>query len=514
MADTPLEDRPSTPRAEYVEAAPDLALVRTLLAGTRKMHLAAPTYIPKWPAEKPSSYKRRSTGAKVYGGLGRTLSAAVGMLFARAPEQKKGGWTTEIEQHWENIDGKGTHGSVFAKRKAEDATADGFTAILVDFPSVPDDTVVHGGNEQELNLRPLWASYARADVLSWRTAVIDNVETITQVVLREGGAVTVGKFGTAARVLYRVCSLVMLPGSVEGQPPALGAVWVLLEEVKENGEVRVVERARGVFRRKDGHAFRHIPLAIAYAGRTDATLTAHPPLVDVAYANLEHWRVATNLRYYEDLACFPQPTIEGERAADANGVVPPFQLGPGVLVHVTEGSRFLWTEVTGTSIAALRASLDEKKNEIAELGMSFLAKKTRGVETAEAKRLDSTAENSTLATAAQGIEDGINQALIYHAEYLGIEPANAPVLVINKDFDAAAMDAPTMLAYVSAVKDAGLPVRLLLEAWLAGGRIPAGTDLDALELEMEAAAAAKAEQERQAQADAMQVKQQAPPKAA
>jgi hypothetical protein len=513
MADTPLQDRPSTPRAEYVIAAPDLALVRNLLAGTRCMQAEAKEYIPKWPAEKPLSYKRRAAGAKVYGGLGRTLSAAVGMLFAREPEQTEG-WTPEIEQHAENIDGKGTALKVFAKRKAEDATADGFTCILVDHPTAPADVVVHGGNEAELNLRPLWSSYTRADVLSWRTAVVDNVETVIQVVLREGSAVPVGKFGTAARVLYRVCYLGTVPSLTQGQPPETGAAWVLLEEVKENGEVRVVERDRGVFRNKVGAPFRHIPLAIAYAGRTDATLTAHPPLLDVAYANLEHWRVATNLRYYEDLCCFPQPTIEGERAADSNGTVPPFQLGPGVLVQVTQGSKFLWSEVSGTSIQALRASLEEKKNEIAELGMSFLAKKTRGVETAEAKRLDSTAENSTLATAAQGIEDGINQALIYHAEYLGIAPENAPVLKINKDFDSSAMDAPTMLAYVAAVRDAGLPIRMLLESWLAGGRLPAGTDIDKLELEIEAALVAKQQQEAQAAKDAAALKQQPPAKAA
>jgi hypothetical protein len=75
----------------------------------------------------------------------------------------------------------------------------------------------------------------------------------------------------------------------------------------------------------------------------------HPPLLDVAWANLEHWRVATNLRYYEDLCCFPQPTIKGELAgggisADGSTIKPEFKLGPGVLVQVTKDSEFLWTE--------------------------------------------------------------------------------------------------------------------------------------------------------------------------
>jgi hypothetical protein len=494
---TTKENLPSTPRAEYVAAAPDVALIRDLLAGTRRMWHQHTVYIPKYKAEKPASYKTRATLAKVYGGLGRTLSASVGMLFARPPARSDT-WTPDIEEHWENLDGRGTHGDVLAKRKAEDAIADGFTAILVDFPSVDEGTVVTAANEKTLNLRPLWCTYARSDILSWRTSTVDNVETLTQIVLQEGATAPKGRFGTVTKLRYRVCSL---NGAGE-------AVWELLEERKEaSGEVIVVSLGKGAYRDKNGAPFRVIPIAVAYAGRTDATLTAHPPLLDVAWVNLEHWRVATNLRYYEDLCCFPQPTVEGEIKPDQNGQVPQFQLGPGVLINVTQGSKFIWTEVTGGSITALRNSLQEKKDEMGEMGASFLAKKTRGVETAEAKRLDATAENSTLATAAQGIEDGINLALGFHAMYLGIPKEEAPTITINRDFDNITMDPMVMAVYVSAVKDTGFPIRLLLEAWQEGGRISQDEDLDKLELEINANAAAIAEQERQAAADALALKQ-------
>lgn len=490
---------PSTPRPEYIAAAPDIALIRDLLAGTRRMHACYKTYIPKYAAEKPASYKNRAQIAKVYGGLGRTLSATMGMLFAKPPE-KSDRWTPEIEEHWENLDGKDTHGDVVSKRKAEDATADGYTVVLIDCPPAPTDTVVHAGNEKQFNLRPFWASYTRSDVLSWTTAVINNVETLTQIVLREGTAVKVGRFGIQAKLQYRVCTLATAQGA-DGLPE-FGARWELLEERKDqSGAVTVVSIARGEFRDKAGLLFDEIPIAVIYAGRTDAILTAQPPLLDVAWANLEHWRVATNLRYYEDLNCFPQPTVRGELAsagisADGQAIKPAFQLGPGVLVQVTKDSEFLWTELTGTSISALRESLAEKKDEIAELGASFLAKKTRGVETAEAKRLDASAENSNLSTAAQGIEDGINKGLQLHAKYLGIPADQAPTITINRDFEMQAMDAQTMAVYVDACVRVGFPPRLLLEAWQAGGRIPADTDLDALLIEMMSLAAANADQKQ------------------
>jgi hypothetical protein len=489
MTELAKADRPSTTRAEYDAAAPDIALVRDLLAGTRQMHRRHAVYIAKWPSEEPKSYARRAQGAKVYGGLGRTLSAAVGMLFAKAPAPSDS-TPADILKHEESIDGRGTHLKVFAKRRAEDAIADGFAVTLVDFPAVPDGVVVTAANEATLNLRPLWVAYARADVLSWRTRVLDGVETLTQVVLREEQTDDVGAFGVAARVLYRVCRLLVTPDG------AREAGWQLLEEVDQDGQTIVVQRDAGTFRDRAGMAFREIPIAVSYAGRTDAIFTAHPPLLDVAWANLEHWRVATNLRYYEDLCCFPQPTIEGELATDAlTGLPLPFKSGPGVIVQVTKGSSFQWTEVSGSSLDQLRQSLADKKDEISELGVSFLAKKTRGVETAEAKRLDAAAENSTLATSAQGIEDGLNEALRFHALYLGLPAEQAPTVAINRDFEQAAMDAATMAVYVQAVANAGLPPRLLLEAWQIGGRISPDADLDALEAEIMANQTAIADQQ-------------------
>jgi hypothetical protein len=480
------ENRPSTPRAEYSAAEADIVLIRDELAGTRRMHEQHSVYITKYKAEKGPSFKARAMGAKFYGGLGRTLSASIGLLFAKPPEQTDN-WTTEIEEHWENIDGKGTHGDVFCKRHSEDAIADGLVGILIDFPTVAPDVVVHGGNEKELNLRPLWSAYTRLDILSWRTATVDNVETLTQVVLRESATEDEGRFGTKGKLLYRVCSLILAKDEPEGQP-SLSAVWELLEEVVDKtnpANVKIISRGRGVFRDKAGLPFRVIPLAICYAGRTDEILTALPPLLDVAFANLEHWQVATDLRYYERLCCFPQPTVEGELAPDpVTGLTPGFQSGPGVLVRTVAGSKFLWTEVSGSSLAVLRQSLEEKKDEIAELGASFLAKKTRGVETAEAKRLDAAAEQANLQTSAQGVEDGFNLALGFHAQYLGIDKANAPTITINRDFEGIMMDATVMQAYVQLV-NAGMPKMVALKALQAGGRIDDDEDLVQLELEWE-----------------------------
>lgn len=492
--DPKLYDLPSTPRPEYAVAAPDIKLVRDELGGTRAMHRCYQTYIPKFKSEPPDRYKIRATAATFYGGLGRALSASVGMLFAKPPK-KTGTWTPELDDHFENIDGKGTKGTVYLKRKTRDAIADGFVAILVDHPAAPPDVVIHSGNEREFNLRPIWAGYSRADVLSWQHEIINHVETLTQVVLREGGTKKVGRFGVEPIVRYRVCHLtLMIDADRPDLAPAYTAWWEVLEERKNlaGGETRVVRvEGPGFFRDRDGIAFDEIPLAVPYTGPTDAPFTAEIPLLDFAWANLEYWQIASELRWYEKMSAYPQPTITGELASDgsitADGAVikPTLNLGPTTYVQVTQGSTFGYTETSGTSFDGLRASLTAKKDEMSELGASFLSKKTRGVETAEAKRIDSVAENATLATAAQGDEDGFNEALRLHARYLGIPRENAPTIQINRDFEGILMEAPVMLAYVQLVS-AGYPRRLVLEALQVGGRIGDEANLDELEAQWEA----------------------------
>lgn len=503
MADAQTQDRPSTPRLEYTLAAPDITLIRDLLAGTRRMHDRFRDYIAKYKAEKIDAYKRRATAAKVYGGLGRTLSAAVGMLFAKPPERVSG-FAGEIEEHAENIDSKGTKFEVYAKRRSEDAIADGFVGILVDFPNV-EGKIEHLGDEQQQGARPKWSSYHRADILSWITDTIDNAETLVQVVLREGATKRSGKFGIEHVVLYRVCRLSRMKDTDRPEAgPTLVAWWELLEEQKQaDGTVAIVSHGSGTFRDKAGAPFNRIPLAVPYAGRTDATFCAQPPLLDVAWANLEHWRVATNLRAYEDQCCFPQPTIEGELAKGPNGEDRPFVSGPGVVVQTATGSKYTVTELSGTSLDQLRQSLAEKKQEIAELGLSFLNRETRGVETAEAKRLDATAEQSTLATAAQGIEDGLNQAWLFHAQYMGIAPESAPVVKINRDFEDQTMDPAVMGAYASLIEQ-GMPKEEAVVMLMQGGRLPADTNVMDFVARWDAAEQAKrdlAVMEADAQAD-------------
>jgi hypothetical protein len=495
------KDKPNFARPEYKAAIPDLKLIEDELGGTRAMHEASHLYIRKWKAESKPNYDLRRKCETFFEGLGRTLSAATGMLFAKPPTIEWGPSEVLLSIHADNIDNAGTELMVWAKMFSESAVRDGLAAILVDHTPSPLDEegnprTPSAEEEERLNLRPVWTRYERKQIINWRTSTISNERKLTLVVLAEEAEEPEGVYGLRIAQRFRVLRLVGVPNLPGTRMVARWEVWERREE--KNGKETFSPISSGFFTDKFGNIAEEIPLAVAYAGRTDAPMVATMPLQGVAWANLSHWQLSTSLRFNTEVAGIAQPTVVGSLARDSEGKEKPMEIGPLVLVQVEQGGDFKWTEPQGTGLERLALLVLEKLRQIGAQGMSFLTADTRAAETAEAKRLDAAAENATLATAAQGIEDAINLAWEFHCWFLGIEKDSAPVVTISRDYEDTSMSSDIMNAYTKAIKEAGLPIRLLLQAWQQGGRIPADANLEEIEMEMmaEMASQAEAEEER------------------
>lgn len=506
---------PNFTRPEAKQATADLQIVHDLLGGTRviweKSNIGSGDvpYCFKWEKESPKVYDIRRKCETVFEGLGRTLSAAVGMLFATAPRVTWNASEAPMKEVWANLDAAGTAGPVLVKRFAEGSIRDGLGAIIVDHPAPPVDPTtgqpiqIRANTEQALGLRPTWAIYSRGQIINWRTATIENRKLLTLVVCSEMADVDDGPFGIQSVQRYRVLRLILTPDGYQ-------ATWTLYEQSAGTSGGKAEDftiKGSGVFRNKAGQIADFLPVSIAYTGRTDAPMCATIPLLGVAWANLAHWQQSTDLRFYRMLSAYPQPKLKGELAPDpVTGKPGTLGLGPLVAVHVAAEGDFEWVEISGSSMEQLESGIKEKLAQMGQLGLSFLTTDTRAAETADAKRLDATSQNATLATAAQGVEDAVNSALEHTAWYLGIEKAGAPVLSISRDFESTSMDAQLLTAYVALVT-AGFPKRPILEAMQAGGRIPADADLDFLEVEWESGLQAVQDAKAQAAADALKAAQ-------
>ena len=451
--------RPDYVRPEVVAAAVDLSLIAHLLGGPQAMWGESKTYLRKWTDEDVKVYDIRRLCEPCEDLFGRTLSASVGKLFAKPPQMEFGTQEETLRAQWDNLDGRGNKGDIAIKEFASSSIADGVGCIIVDHPSPPEGVRVTAANEVALNLRPFWAFYPRATLISWVTDIVENVEIPVQVVFAEESEERTGAFGTATVSLYR--ELYVEDGA---------AKWRLWRAPAEGADTFTLEDF-GVFLNRTGKTRGTLPLAVAYTGRRSAWFTAAPPLRGVAYANLAHWRMATELTFGRQVSAIEQPVVRG-RILGPDGADGALALGWLKGVHVDAEGGFEWVGPSGVGLDQLKQGKVEKEQAIASMGLSFMSRETRAAETAEAKRLDAAAEDSTLATAAQGIEDAINTAAELHCWYLGIEKAQAFTVTINRDYDGTVLSAQSVQAIAKLV-ESGLPVKRAVDALIQGGILKA-----------------------------------------
>lgn len=482
MANTTKPTLPNYVCPERVALDADLQLIDDLLGGSRAMWAASAKrhYIRKWSDEDQSVYDMRRQCETLFGGFERTLAAAAGMLFRTPPAITWNAGEALMTPQLDNIDGAGTAFDVFAKRFTESAMEAGLGVILVDHPSRPKDAagnpvLVTAENEAALNLRPMWAQYEREHILSWQVGTLNNRKLVTQIVFAEEHTEPSG-FGTRCVPRFRVLRL--LNGL---------ATWSLYEQIDERGDDEAHFRlvGSGTFRNRAGKVLTgRLPIAIAYTGRTDAPMAAEMPLLPVAFANLSHWQIATNLRFNREVAAYEQPVVTGDLAqgqnADGSPTAGKMRLGPLVVVQLQAGGTFQWASPSGAGLEQLAKGKEEKLVEMGQLGLSFLTPDRKAQETATAHRLDKVAEHATVATAGRGAADALNEALELHAWFLGIEKASAPVVTLSTDFEASGPDAPIMNAFAALAK-VGFPKRPLLEAMQRMEVIAADAKLDDLE---------------------------------
>lgn len=447
-----MSQTPDYLRPEVLDAQPSLQLVKDLLSGSAAM-VASPRvkeYLPQWPKESDTTWGKRVRSATLYKGFERTLSASVGMLYQKPPTITYSD-TAGLERHAENIDDQGNAFPVFAKRFSEAAIAGGYAVIVVDFPARPDVPVVTRESEAGLGLRSRWTYYHRTAVCSWRTAVVRGHLHITQLVLHEPGAADDGDYGIVPVDRYRVLRVV---GAVAG--------YELWRKPTDSSQDWALDDA-GTYADRRGNTRDTLPVAIAYTGRTDAPFTAMPPLQGVAEANLAHWRAKTELTWGSRLAAIEQPVVIGQLAPDPTTHTPPTSVPVGWdhTVNVSAGGDFKFVGPSGAGLTQLKDRMLEAEQEMAALGMSFLSRDTRAAETAEAKRLDATAQNSTAATATQGLEDAFNLAWQYDAWFEGVPMEQAPVVTMNRDFDESIDIARAAL--IEPLLNTGMPIRKAAE---------------------------------------------------
>lgn len=440
----------STPSAEHDALVKSWKLPRDLMKGTRGMRAISARatgntthsdYLPREAGESPASYSARVARSVLFNAFRKTVRDMTGKVFQRAVTLGED-VPPAIKSAAENIDLAGRHLNVFARDLFYDGMQTGITYILVDMPPKlerEDGTPATLAEEQAAGARPYLVHVCPEDLIGFKSEIIDGVVTLTQARIREAVTVPDGPYHEKTIEQIRV----LARGTWEK--------WRLAKD-KDGKETWALF--------DDGTtSVKYIPLIPVYVNRT-GFMTGEPPLEDLADLCVAHFQSSSDQRTILHVARVPILFGAGFEA-DAE-----IKIGPSQMIRSSNPEATLsYVEHTGAAIAAGQTDIDKLEFQMQVQGLQLLVP-TPG-QTATGEIRDDAKENSPLAMMALALQDALECAIGYMADFLNIKEDEAPAdndteeddnggsVTVNTDFGVGmigALDLPMLLQAVVAGK--------------------------------------------------------------
>lgn len=427
------QKEPDTLGLVQSQMLPKLELYRDVLGGTTQMREKADKYLPPFPAEETKDYNDRLKEAVFYNATELTVDALVGLVFQTDPELAEN-LPAEILADAENVDLAGRHIHVLAKDLFRDAW-DGIACVLVDMQRVDRDHVRSRADERRAGLRPYWVPIQARQILRARAVNINGKEVLGRFAYRETIVRDDGEFGEVEVERVRDYRLDVTPtGNV-----ASYKVFEKRETDDKKLAWRVVE---------DGVLdIGEIPVAPCYTGRV-GFFAAEPPLLDLAYENIDHYQQRSEHRVSWKYARVPVQIYPG---MDPEQVV--ISAHRGICTPDTDAKPY-YMETSGAALDGSKTELQESERRMSNMGAQMLYRPERGNETATARRIENAQSNSRLASAARALQDCLEECVRLHAKWRNIdlpEQTDGRWVTVTRDFEAYEMDAQTIVALNNAV---------------------------------------------------------------
>ena len=441
MATPTTSDSPGHKLPAYTAMQQHWGLVRDVRGGTETLRDKKSTYLPKFEAEDARDWDTRVKMTFAYDAVDQTIGAMLGLAFMSEPEL--GDDVPEpIVTDWENIDGEGTHGTVFATQVLDSALQDGHCLILTDYPPAPTDLSLAA--QMALELRAYLVRVMIDQVVSWRVMTLGGRRILGQVVIKQVGEVPAGAFGATQQTEYRVFRQSF---DEAGTPEVLWERWTELEN-------QTIQTGKGVIR---GPKF--IPLAVAFGGQRTGFLESTPPLLGLANSNIDHTQVKSDRRFSMHKCAIPVPVFIGRDKGPSGDSLVSMSSSRGIDINIGGDAKIL--EPQGTALAALREEILDIEKRMGDQGLAMVLPQDGASRTATEVQFTRTRQESKLARAVRSLQDALEASFGFMAGYYGLEDGGS--LVLRRDFTALTLSDSDQTFLTSARERGDLTLATFLE---------------------------------------------------
>jgi hypothetical protein len=400
-----------TVSASIGKLASEWTMLEALMGGTPAMRAAGDGMLPRWPNEEERSWKARCQTATLFPAFRRTISVMAGKPFAKQATLSEDA-PAEVQAWAKDIDRTGVNLHTFASEMLAEALAFGLCGILVEAPK----PIATGGaiptvaEQKAAGVRPYWVRVNHAQIVGFRTEVVNGATILTQLRIKEFATEADGDFGDKQVSRVRVLS----PGA-----------WAVYEKQVEAGSTE----EKWVLIDEGRSGLSYIPFVPLYGSR-QAYMDGISPLRDLAYLNVKHWQSQSDQDTILHVARVPILAVIG----GGDGVA--MTIGAGTAVKLPITADIKWVEHTGKAIEAGAASLTDLEDQMIQAGAELLVKKA-GTRTATESANDAEANKSDLQRIVEGFEGSLDAALEMLADYASL-PTGGQV-TLYKDFGAATL---------------------------------------------------------------------------
>ena len=443
-------DDPSFESDAYLQMSTSWFPIDVCVGGTAFFRYNAEMLLPQEPQELEDAWQRRVSRATLTPFTVRIAEQAAGLVLRKPIVLESKEQDGEVDQYWteflEDVDGRGTSLSAFARRLLISSILYGHAGCLVDYPSREAAPSLQA--ERLAGLRPYFKQVDCKQIIGWRFDDKDPLAPVNQVRINEYVSVPFGEFGDKTIRQIRVLE----PGKYrvfrresdrDANTPGGSQGWYVHEEGPISLDV--------------------VPLALTYSQKI-SDFVSTPPLLSLANINIQHAQRSADLQHNLHVAAMPILIMKGfDDAPDPAGL----SVNNAILLP-PEGDAFM-VEPASQGFDAQQAYLDKLEEQMASLGISTLFQQKMGAETAESKKLSRTDSDSLLSIVSRDLQAMLQTAFEMAAAYVGKE---APLVQLDRDFDLQTLDGNQVGQYLSLWSNGAITQETLLGALKKGEILP------------------------------------------
>ena len=392
-----------------------------LLSGTAGMRKGGEKWLPRAEAEHPSIYEARLQRSYLFNVYKRVISALVGSAFST--NVSVSGVPKDLEYLEFNSDGRGKSLTEHASELFSDLLIYGKAHDFVDMPTVEIPRGMSQAEYNALGLRPYFARISPLNLIGWDVDYNNGFPSLQHIRIADSEIKINENFEELEREIIRFVSRdsIQLWGrDLSGISRKGSGDFILLSEIE--------------------NSLGYVPLQTSYAN-TQGPLVAEPPLMDLAWLNLEHYQSSSDQNNILHISRVPFLLGTGFSNDEADELT---IAANNMVISDNKEANIRWIEHSGAAINAGRQSLKDLEDRLKMSGAEIVFAQSVARQTAQARQLDQQDALSTAQVALRSLEQQLEQNYLVAADWVGLSKDGIdPIVSIGADLDLAQEPNPT-----------------------------------------------------------------------